>query len=61
MCVAVVCGPVVLLSWQIVNFVGVQGEVHEETHDRDFRERLRKIPLPDELMKDDNEDAGDEM
>ncbi|CAM9431945.1 unnamed protein product [Ectocarpus fasciculatus] len=46
---------------KIVNFVGVQGEVHEETHDRDFRERLRKIPLPDELMKDDNEDAGDEM
>ncbi|CAM9397812.1 unnamed protein product [Ectocarpus sp. 12 AP-2014] len=46
---------------KIVNFVGVQGEVHEEAQDRDFRERLRKIPLPDELMRDDNEDAGDEM
>ncbi|CAB1113051.1 unnamed protein product [Ectocarpus sp. CCAP 1310/34] len=46
---------------KIVNFVGVQGEVHEESQDRDFRERLRKIPLPDELMRDDNDDAGDEM
>ena len=46
---------------QIVNFVGVQGEVQEEAQDREFRERLRKIPLPDELMRDDNDDAGDEM
>lgn len=51
------------VKWQIVNFVGVQGEVKEETQDREFRERLRKIPLPDELMMDDNDndDAGDEM
>lgn len=46
---------------QIVNFVGVQGEVQEEGQDRDFHERLRKIPLPDELMRDDNDDAGYEM
>nr|AML78878.1 putative LOV domain-containing protein [Scytosiphon dotyi] len=46
---------------KIVNFVGVQGEVQEEGQDRDFHERLRKIPLPDELMKDDNDDGGDEM
>ncbi|CAN0393450.1 unnamed protein product [Pylaiella littoralis] len=46
---------------KIVNFVGVQGEVQEEAQDREFRERLRKIPLPDELMRDDNDDAGDEM
>eukprot|EP00752_Nemacystus_decipiens_P002221 g2108.t2 len=46
---------------KIVNFVGVQGEVQEEAQDREFRERLRKIPLPDELMRDDNDDAGDEI
>ncbi len=46
---------------EIVNFVGVQGEVQEGAQDREFRERLRKIPLPDELMKDDNDDAGEEM
>lgn len=45
---------------QIVNFVGVQCEVQEEAQEA-FRERLRKIPLPDELMRDDNDDAGDEM
>nr|AML77773.1 putative LOV domain-containing protein [Dictyopteris undulata] len=40
---------------KIVNFVGVQCEVKEETQDA-FRERLRKIPLPEELMRDENED-----
>lgn len=45
---------------QIVNFVGVQCEVQEEAQEA-FRERLRKIPLPDELMQDDNDDAGDDM
>lgn len=45
-----------------MNFVGVQSEVKEEPQDA-FRERLRKIPLPEELMRDDNDndndDAGD--
>ena len=41
--------------------MGVQCEVQEEAQDREFRERLRKIPLPEELMKDDHDDAGDEM
>lgn len=36
---------------QIVNFVGVQCEVKEEPQDA-FRERLRKILLPEELMRD---------
>ena len=44
-----------------MNFVGVQCEVQEEAQDREFRERLRKIPLPEELMRDENDDAGDDM
>lgn len=43
---------------QIVNFVGVQCEVKEEAQEA-FRERLRKIPLPEELMRDENEDVDD--
>ncbi|CAM9331862.1 unnamed protein product [Ascophyllum nodosum] len=48
---------------KIVNYVGVQCEVQEEVQDTDFRERLRKIPLPEELMRDDNDDhhADDEI
>lgn len=45
---------------KIVNFVGVQCEVKEEAHEA-FRERLRKIPLPEELMRDDNDDAPHDM
>lgn len=41
---------------QIVNFVGVQCEVKEEAQDA-FRERLRKIPLPEELMRDEHDDG----
>nr|AML77279.1 putative LOV domain-containing protein [Sargassum vachellianum] len=41
---------------KIVNYVGVQCEVQEEAEDCEFRERLRKIPLPEELMRDDEED-----
>nr|AML79086.1 putative LOV domain-containing protein [Sargassum hemiphyllum] len=41
---------------KIVNYVGVQCEVQEEAEDGEFRERLRKIPLPEELMKDGNDD-----
>ena len=46
-----------------MNYVGVQCEVQEEVQDTDFRERLRKIPLPEELMRDDNDDhhADDEI
>lgn len=46
---------------QIVNFVGVQCEVQEEA--QDLRERLRKIPVPEELMRHDNDNddaAADE-
>nr|AML77740.1 putative LOV domain-containing protein [Sargassum fusiforme] len=45
---------------KIVNYVGVQCEVQEEAEDGEFRERLRKIPLPEELMKDghDDDDEG---
>ncbi|CAM9142725.1 unnamed protein product [Discosporangium mesarthrocarpum] len=35
----------------VVNFVGVQCEVKEELA-QDFSEKLRKIPLPEELMRD---------
>lgn len=45
---------------QIVNYVGVQCEVKEEAQDA-FRERLRKIPLPEELMRDENDEDIDDM
>lgn len=44
-----------LLCCQIVNYVGVQCEVEQEAH-HSFHERLRKIPLPEELMRAENED-----
>nr|AML77069.1 putative LOV domain-containing protein [Sargassum integerrimum] len=44
---------------KIVNYVGVQCEVQEEAEDCEFRERLRKIPLPEELMRDGNDDEED--
>lgn len=48
-----------LCEEQIVNYVGVQCEVQEEAEDCEFRERLRKIPLPEELMRDGNDDEED--
>ena len=48
-----------LCEEQIVNYVGVQCEVQEEAEDCEFRERLRKIPLPEELMRDGHDDEED--
>lgn len=47
-----------VLFTQIVNFVGVQCEVEEEAQHA-FRERLRKIPLPEELMRDASDDGAE--
>lgn len=53
------CTPSLIFGEQIVNYVGVQCEVQEEAEDCEFRERLRKIPLPEELMRDGHDDDED--
>ncbi|KAG5187659.1 aureochrome 4 [Tribonema minus] len=37
----------------VVNFVGVQAEV-KQAPPEDFKEKLRKIPLPDDMLNDDD-------
>jgi hypothetical protein len=47
-----------LLQGKVVNFVGVQAAVRQAPPE-ELKEKLRKIPLPEELMRGSDEDFDD--
>jgi hypothetical protein len=53
--IIVVC---LLLQGKVVNFVGVQAAVRQAPPE-ELKEKLRKIPLPEELMRGSDEDFDD--
>jgi hypothetical protein len=58
LCYNMLAAVMLVMQGKVVNFVGVQAAVRQAPPE-ELKEKLRKIPLPEELMRGSDEDFDD--